>query len=70
MIKEAVTVVRRYSANKAVKAIFNDLEGDDDVVFPKLDIGRLIGLLRLRSQYGSLRREIARPPWRRRELAI
>jgi len=70
VIKEAVAIARRYPAKKALKAIFNDLEGDDDVVFLELNIGRLIGLLRLRSQYGLLRREIARAPWRRSELAI
>jgi len=69
-IKEAVAIVRRYPAKKAVKAIFNDLAGDDDVVFLELNIGRLIGLLRLRSQYGSLRHEIARAPWRQSKLAI
>ena len=67
LIKEAAAIVRRYPAKKTVKAIFYDLEGDDAIVYLELGIGRLIGLLRLRSQYGSLRREIALAPWRRTE---
>ena len=67
VIKEAFTIVRRYPAKKTVTAVFKDLEGDDDVLYLELGIGRLIGLLRLRSQYGLLRREIARAPWRRSE---
>jgi hypothetical protein len=41
------------------------MEGDDEVAEIEFRAGRLLGLLRLRSKYGRLRREIARAVWRR-----
>jgi hypothetical protein len=63
VIKDTIKIVRQNPAAKLVKAFSEDLEGDDDVVYLELGVGRLIGLLRLRSRYGSLRFDIARAPW-------
>ena len=45
------------------------MEGEDDIVFLEQQIGRLIGFLRLRSQYTRLRGEIARSAWCRTTLS-
>jgi hypothetical protein len=41
------------------------MEGDDEVAEIELRIGRLLGLLRLRSRYRQLRHDVGRAPWRR-----
>jgi glycosyltransferase involved in cell wall biosynthesis len=68
LIRETLNILRHYPTVKVIRAFSQDLEGDDDVINLELRVGRLIGLLQLRSRYGSLRREIARAPWRRTRL--
>ena len=45
-------------------ALSSDGEGRNDVVEVEEQCGRVIGLVRLRGQYGKLRREIRDAPWR------
>lgn len=63
--KEGMYLVCSSSPSKLVRLCFWELEGDDDVAEIEHRIGRLLGLLRLRSRYRQLRHEIARAPWRR-----
>lgn len=66
--RETMQLIARYSMTTVLGYPFCNLEGRDDIVFLEQSVGRLLGLLRLRSQYGRLHREIARAPWRRTEL--
>jgi cellulose synthase/poly-beta-1,6-N-acetylglucosamine synthase-like glycosyltransferase len=68
--KEAMQLMCSYSVAKLVKSWFRDMDGDDEVAEIEVRIGRLIGLVHLRSSYGVLRRDIARAPWRKAELSI
>jgi hypothetical protein len=43
------------------------MEGDDDIADIEWRVGRLIGLLRLRARYMTLRREIVHASWRKRD---
>jgi GT2 family glycosyltransferase len=65
IVKESLCLVYSSSIPKLVRSYFQEMQGDDDVVEIEHRIGRLFGLLRLRSRYPQLRREIARAPWRR-----
>jgi glycosyltransferase involved in cell wall biosynthesis len=65
LAKETIQLVNSYSSAKLLGCPFRNLEGDDEVAEIEFHIGRLLGLLRLRSKYGRLRREIARAVWRR-----
>lgn len=65
--KEGMHLVFTSSKSKLLRACFWDLEGDDDVAEIERRIGRLLGLLRLRSRYRQVRQDIARAPWRRVE---
>jgi len=62
---ETAQLVSSQSSAKLVGCLFRDIEGDDDVAEIEFRMGRLLGLLRLRSKYGQLRRDIARASWRR-----
>lgn len=64
VIKEAMELVRQYSIAKVLGSWFRDMEGDDDVAYIEHRLGRLRGLLRLRSKYGALRQNIAQASWR------
>jgi glycosyltransferase involved in cell wall biosynthesis len=67
--KEAMQLVCCYSVAKLVKSWFRDMEGDDTVAQIEFRLGRLVGLARLRSSYGAIRRDIARASWRKAELS-
>jgi hypothetical protein len=68
--KEAMQLMCSYSLARLVKSWFWDMEGDDAVAEMEIRLGRLLGLVRLRSNYGLLRREIARASWRKAKLSI
>lgn len=68
--KETVQLICSYSTAKLVKSWFQDMEGDDEVADIEIRLGRLLGLLQLRSRYGLLRKEIAQAAWRRTRLAV
>jgi glycosyltransferase involved in cell wall biosynthesis len=68
--KEVIQLMCSYSLAKIVKSTFRDMEGDDAVAQMEFRLGRLLGLARLRSNYGLLRREIACASWRKAKLAI
>lgn len=63
--KESLSLVCSLSLVKVIKSRFHDMEGDDEVAEIELRLGRLIGLLRLRSQYDQIRSDVAHAPWRR-----
>jgi glycosyltransferase involved in cell wall biosynthesis len=63
--KELLYLVSKSSISKLVRSCFRDMEGDDEVAETELQIGRLAGLLRLRSRYGQIRSDVARARWRR-----
>jgi glycosyltransferase involved in cell wall biosynthesis len=68
LIKESLQLRREYSLTWFMRSFFQESEGDDDVMYAELRVGRLVGLLRLRSRYALLHREIAQAPWRRTQL--
>jgi hypothetical protein len=68
LIKESLQLRREYSLTWFMRSFFQESEGDDDVIYAELRVGRLVGLLRLRSRYALLHREIAQAPWRRTQL--
>jgi glycosyltransferase involved in cell wall biosynthesis len=70
LAKEALQLVCSYSAVKLARSFFHDMKDDDDVAEIELRLGRLLGLLQLRSRYGCLRRDIAQATWRKTELAV
>ena len=55
-------IVRRPSAIMA--ALSSDGEGRNEVIEVEQQIGRALGLLRLRGRYGALRRELRHASWR------
>ncbi|MBV8358460.1 MAG: glycosyltransferase family 2 protein [Deltaproteobacteria bacterium] len=65
LAKESAFLAYRYSTPKVIGSFFRDMEGDDQVAEIDLRIGRLLGLMELRSRYRQLRHDIARAPWRR-----
>jgi glycosyltransferase involved in cell wall biosynthesis len=65
LAKETMQLIYSYPSTKLLGCPFRSMEGDDDVAQIEFRTGRLLGLLRLRSKYGRLRREIARAVWRR-----
>jgi glycosyltransferase involved in cell wall biosynthesis len=69
LIRESLRLAREYSAAGFIRSFFQESEGVDDVVYAELRLGRLIGLLRLRSRYALFHREVAQARWRRTKLA-
>jgi glycosyltransferase involved in cell wall biosynthesis len=65
LAKESLELAHSPSARKLILSHFRDMEGDDEVAEIELRIGRLIGLLRLRSRYRQLRLDVTRAQWRR-----
>jgi glycosyltransferase involved in cell wall biosynthesis len=65
LAKESLYLVYRCRAAKLLRSSWRDMEGDDEVAESELRIGRLVGLLRLRSHYGQLCHDVARASWRR-----
>jgi glycosyltransferase involved in cell wall biosynthesis len=65
LARETANLVCNYSFSKCIGLVFRDFEGDDQVPDIELRIGRLLGLVRLRSRYRHFRLEVARAPWRR-----
>lgn len=65
LAKETMQLIHSYPRAKLLECPFRNMEGDDDVAEIEFRTGRLLGLLRLRSKYGRIRREIARALWRR-----
>jgi glycosyltransferase involved in cell wall biosynthesis len=52
-----------------IAALALDNEGQKGVIEIERQMGRILGLLRLRGQYGAFRREVRRAPWRCRGIA-
>jgi hypothetical protein len=67
---ESRRLLNNYSMTTLIKFCLADMEGDNTAADLELRIGRLIGLLRLRSRYVTLRHEIAHAPWRRRQSPL
>jgi glycosyltransferase involved in cell wall biosynthesis len=65
LAKESLYLIYSSRITKLIRSSCRDMEGDDEIAQIELRIGRLVGLLRLRSRYGQLRQEVARAPWRR-----
>jgi glycosyltransferase involved in cell wall biosynthesis len=65
LAKETTQLIYSYSSAKLFCCAFRSMEGDDEAAEIEFRTGRLLGLLRLRSRYGQLRREIGRALWRR-----
>ena len=63
LISESCQAARKYPLGRILRSRFRTMEGEDDIVFLEVQTGRLIGFLRLRSQYTRLRGEIARSTW-------
>jgi glycosyltransferase involved in cell wall biosynthesis len=63
--KESISLVCSLSPLKVIKSRFHEMEGDDQVAKIELRLGRLIGLLRLRSKYDQIRFDVAHARWRR-----
>jgi glycosyltransferase involved in cell wall biosynthesis len=63
--ERSLNLISAHSWQTLIRCLFWDTEGDDEVVAIEFDIGRLRGLLRLRSRYAEIRREIALARWRR-----
>jgi hypothetical protein len=67
-IRETMQLAHQHSIGTVARSFVQDLEGDDNVIRAELSIGRIIGLLRLRSRYGLSYRDVARAPWRRTQM--
>jgi glycosyltransferase involved in cell wall biosynthesis len=65
LAKEILYLIHSSRIAKLIGSSRRDMEGDDEVADIELRIGRLLGLLRLRSRYGQLRQDVARARWRR-----
>jgi glycosyltransferase involved in cell wall biosynthesis len=65
LTKESLYLVCNSSTAKLIASFRRDMEGDDEVAKIDMRIGRLVGLLRLRSRYGQVRRDVARASWRK-----
>lgn len=63
---ESRRLIHRHSMTSLAKFWFKEMDGDDDIADIEWRLGRLIGLLRLRSRYIGLRSEIVRASWRNR----
>jgi glycosyltransferase involved in cell wall biosynthesis len=63
--KEMAELFSKYPIFKLIGALFSEMEGDDEVAQIELRVGRMLGLLRLRSRYREIRREVANASWRR-----
>ena len=68
--KEALQLFWSYPSVKLVKSFFQEMEGDDDIAEIEVRLGRLAGLLQLRSRYGLLRRDVAQARWRTTRLTV
>jgi hypothetical protein len=66
-ISESRRLLRQYSIWTLIKCCFLEMYDDDAAADIEWRVGRLIGLLRLRSRYMALRHEIAKAPWRKRD---
>jgi len=66
-LSEARKLLRRYSVRTLIKCCFAEMYDDDDAPDIEWRVGRLVGLIRLRSRYISMRHHIRNAPWRRRE---
>jgi glycosyltransferase involved in cell wall biosynthesis len=60
---ETKFLINRHSMTDLAKFCFKEMEANDDIADIECRLGRLIGLLRLRSRYSKLYREIRRAPW-------
>jgi glycosyltransferase involved in cell wall biosynthesis len=69
LIRESLQITSRYSLGRILKSRLRKMEGEDDIVFLEVATGRLMGFLRLRSQYARLHQEIAQSPWCRIRLS-
>lgn len=67
---ESRRLLNNYSILTLIKFCVADMEGQNAAAELEVRIGRLIGLLRLRSRYMTLRHEIAHAPWRRRQSPL
>lgn len=65
LAKESMYLAYRYSTPKVIGSFFRDMEGDDQVTEIDLRIGRLLGLMELRSRYRQIRCDVAEARWRR-----
>lgn len=52
---------------KTVYSLFCLMDGDPEVLEIENIVGKMIGLLKLRSSYRAIRREVREAPWRKRE---
>jgi glycosyltransferase involved in cell wall biosynthesis len=52
---------------KTVFSLFCLMDGDPEVLEIEHIVGKMIGLLKLRSSYKAIRREVREAPWRKRE---
>ena len=66
-VSEARRLLRRYSVRTLIKCCFAEMYDDDDAPDIEWRVGRLVGLIRMRSRYISLRHDIGNAPWRKRE---
>ena len=69
-VAEVVQLVRIHPPRQLARAYFTEMEGDDDATDIELRLGRLLGLVTLRSRYAAIRRDISLAPWRRREIVF
>jgi len=66
-VSEARKLLRRHSVRSLIKCCWAEMYDDDDAPDIEWRVGRLVGLIRLRSRYISMRHHIRDAPWRRRE---
>jgi glycosyltransferase involved in cell wall biosynthesis len=65
LVKESINLVWTYSILKVIRSFFCEMEGDAQVAAIELRMGRLLGLVELRSRYREIRRKVAQAPWRK-----
>ena len=66
-VSEARKLLRRHSVRSLIKCCWAEMYDDDDAPDIEWRVGRLVGLMRLRSRYLSMRHHIRNAPWRKRE---
>ena len=66
-VSEFRRLLKRYPARTLIKCYFAEMYDDDAAPDIEWRVGRLTGLIRLRSRYITLRHEISNASWRRRE---
>src|SRR6516165_8607655 len=66
-VSEARKLLSKYSVRTLIKCCLAEMYDDNDAPDIEWRVGRLVGLIKLRSRYISMRDHIRNAPWRKRE---